>query len=66
MTKEEVQKIVSGMPDGMNVNDCLTEMVNRALYLERQRLRRVIEDEIKGWDTKYQDAVYDAIQVLDN
>lgn len=66
MTKEEVQKIVSGMPDGMNVNDYLTEMVNRALYLERQRLRRVIEDEIKGWDTKYQDAVYDAIQVLDN
>jgi len=66
MTKDDVQKIVHGMPDGMNVNDYLTELVNRALYLERQRLRGIIEDEIKGWDIKYQDAVYDAIQVLDN
>ena len=35
MTKDDVAEIVKSMPQGMDVNDYLVELVNRAVEIER-------------------------------
>jgi hypothetical protein len=37
MNKQDVKNLVDGMPQGMDVDDYLVELVNRALFVERER-----------------------------
>ena len=46
MNKQDVKNLVDGMPDGMEVDDYLLELINRALFVER----RAIIDAIQAWD----------------
>jgi uncharacterized protein YeeX (DUF496 family) len=57
MTKDEVKKIIDSMPQGMDVDDYLVEVVNRALFLERQQIRKEIAHNIRDWDKDYREAV---------
>lgn len=43
MTKDEVAQIVQEMPDGMDVDDYLVELVNRAIAIEREACAKVVE-----------------------
>jgi hypothetical protein len=52
------------MPDGMDVDDYLLELVNRALYSERNSIIFEIEDNIENWDKEYQDAAKDATEFI--
>jgi hypothetical protein len=36
MTKEEIAKLIDKMPQGMNADDYIYELVNRALAVERK------------------------------
>ena len=36
MTKEEIAELIDQMPQGMDVNDYIHELVNRALAVERE------------------------------
>jgi hypothetical protein len=45
MNKEEVKNIVDGMPDGMSVDDYLVEVVNRAIFVEREACVRMLQIE---------------------
>ena len=65
MTKDELAKIIDGMPQGMNVDDYLLEVVNRALFLERRAILDAIQEEIQGWDKDYRSAVTEALEVID-
>jgi hypothetical protein len=64
MTKDELAKIIDGMPDGMDVDDYLLEVVNRALFLERREIVVAIEDHIDHWDRDYKEAVREALEVI--
>jgi len=64
MTKDELAKIIDGMPDGMDVDDYLLELVNRALFSQRISIIFEIEDNIENWDKEYQDAVKDATEFI--
>jgi len=64
MTKDEVKKIIDSMPQGMDVDDYLLEVVNRALFSERNSIIFEIEDNIENWDKEYQDAVKDATEFI--
>jgi hypothetical protein len=64
MTKDEVKKIIDSMPQGMDVDDYLLEVVNRALFSERNSIIFEIEDNIEKWDKEYQDAVKDATEFI--
>jgi len=64
MTKDELAKIIDGMPDGMDVDDYLLEVVNRALFLERREIVVAIEDHIDNWDRDYKEAVREALEVI--
>ena len=46
MNKQDVKNLVDGMPQGMDVDDYLVELINRALFVER----RAIIDAIEAWD----------------
>ena len=46
MNKQDVKNLVDRMPDGMEVDDYLLELINRALFVER----REIIDAIQAWD----------------
>ena len=45
MDKQEVKNIVDGMPDGMSIDDYLVEVVNRALFTEREACVRMLQIE---------------------
>jgi hypothetical protein len=45
MNKQEVKNIVDGMPDGMSIDDYLVEVVNRALFIEREACVRMLQVE---------------------
>jgi hypothetical protein len=45
MNKQEVKNIVDGMPDGMSVDDYLVEVVNRAIFVEREACVRMLQIE---------------------
>jgi len=64
MDKQQLKNIIDGMPDGMDVDDYLLELVNRALFSERNSIIFEIEDNIEKWDKEYQDAVKDATEFI--
>jgi hypothetical protein len=64
MDKQQLKNIIDGMPDGMEVNDYLLELVNRALYSERNSIIFEIADNIENWDKEYRDAVKDATEFI--
>lgn len=45
MNKQEVKNIVDGMPSGMSVDDYLVEVVNRAIFVEREACVRMLQIE---------------------
>ena len=47
MTKEEIAELIDKMPQDMDVNDFIHELVNRALAVERKWVG--LTDEEKGW-----------------
>ncbi len=47
MTKNEVAKLVESMPQNMNADDYIVELVNRALFLEREACAKLVSDKIK-------------------
>lgn len=47
MTKEELAKIVETMPQGMDIDDYLLELVNRAICVDRQN-QKMAEREAKN------------------
>ena len=64
MNKQQLKNIIDGMPDGMEVDDYLLELVNRALFSQRISIIFEIEDNIEKWDKEYQDAVKDATEFI--
>ena len=50
MNKQDVKNLVDGMPDGMEVDDYLLELINRALFVERRAIIDAIQalDEANG------------------
>jgi hypothetical protein len=64
MTKDEVKKIIDSMPTGMDVDDYMVEVVNRAIYLERISILNRIDDNIMGWDRDNHDAVLEATDFI--
>ena len=38
MNKAQVKNIIDGMPDGMDIDDYLVELVNRSLFAERHAI----------------------------
>jgi len=64
MDKQQLKNIIVGMPDGMDVDDYLLVVVNRALFSERNSIIFEIEDNIENWDKEYQDAVKDATEFI--
>lgn len=63
MTKDEVAKIVEGMPDGMDVDDYLVELVNRAIYLEREKVAKWMI--AQGYATGHGDTTEDLLKELE-
>ena len=63
MTKDEVAKIVEGMPDGMDVDDYLVELVNRAIYLEREKVAKWMMGH--GYATGHGDTTEDLLKELE-
>lgn len=55
MTRDEVAEIVHGMPQGMNADDYLVELVNRALAkrewvgLTEDEAKQLYEDSATEW-----------------
>lgn len=45
MNKQEVKNIVDGMPSGLSIEDYLVEVVNRALFIEREACVRMLQVE---------------------
>jgi hypothetical protein len=64
MTKDEVKKIIDSMPQGMDVDDFMVEVVNRALYLERWAILIQIHNDIEHRDKDYREAVEEAIEFI--
>jgi len=64
MTKDEVKKIIDSMPQGMDVDDYLVEVVNRALFLERRAILNQIQSDIDHWDKDYREAVEEATEFI--
>jgi hypothetical protein len=64
MTKNELKQILDGMPQGMDVDDFLLEVVNRALFLERNACIKAIEDEVQDWDRDMKEAALEASEVI--
>ena len=50
MTKDEVARIVEGMPQGMDIDDYLVELVNRAIFLDRQSRITSEKAEVEDWN----------------
>lgn len=44
MTKEEISEIIDQMPQDMDVNDFIHELVNRALAVEREACAKVCDE----------------------
>ena len=53
MTKDEVAKLISTMPDNMSADDYIIEVVKRAMYMERRNcidyLRNHVQDMDRQW-----------------
>lgn len=64
MTKDELAKIIDGMPDGMDVDDYLLEVVNRALFSERRAILIQIQKDTEDWDRDYREAVEEATEFI--
>jgi hypothetical protein len=54
MTKEEIAELIDKMPQDMDVNDFIHELVNRALAVERKWVGLTDED----WDMKVTSLVF--------
>jgi hypothetical protein len=44
MTKEEIAELIDQMPQDMDVNDFIHELVNRALAVEREACAQVCDE----------------------
>lgn len=64
MNKAELAKIVDGMPQGMDIDDYLVELVNRALFFERGACIQAIETRVADWDKDYREAALEAAEVI--
>lgn len=64
MTKDELKQIVDGMPQGMDIDDFLLELVNRALFVERQECIKAVEAKVEDWDKDCKEAALEAIEAI--
>lgn len=56
MTKEEIAELIDKMPQEMDVNDFIHELVNRALAVEREWVgltREEFEEAVEGLEDLY-------------
>lgn len=65
MNKQKLANIVDGMPQGMDIDDYLLELVTRALFVERREIMDAIEDHIAGWNKERRAIVLEAMKVID-
>lgn len=61
MTKDEVAQIVQEMPDGMDVDDYLVELVNRAIAIEREACAAIADIALLGAERSLSERVVRAI-----
>lgn len=64
MTKEELSEIIHSMPSGMDVNDYLLEVVNRALFLERKIIAQKVLDYTENWDRIHRETALDVVEIV--
>ncbi len=64
MNKQKLANIVDGMPQGMDIDDYLLELITRALFIERKEISDAIEDHIAPWDKERRQIVYEVMQVI--
>lgn len=64
MTKEELSEIIHSMPDGMDVNDYLLEVVNRALFIERKAIAQKVLDYTENWDRIHRETALDVVEIV--
>ena len=64
MTKEALSEIIHSMPDGMDVNDYLLEVVNRALFIERKAIAQKVLDYTENWDRIHRETALDVVEIV--
>jgi hypothetical protein len=64
MTKEELSEIIHSMPSGMDVNDYLLEVVNRALFLERKIIAQKVLDYTENWDRIHRETALEIVEII--
>jgi hypothetical protein len=64
MTKEELSEIIHSMPSGMDVNDYLLEVVNRALFIERKAIAQKVLDYTENWDRIHRETALDVVEIV--
>ena len=64
MNKAQVKNIIDGMPDGMEVDDYLVELVNRALFAERHAITEQVLTYTEGWDRIHRETALDVVEII--
>ena len=64
MNKAQVKNIIDGMPDGMEVDDYLVELVNRSLFAERHAIVDQILAYTENWDRVHRETALDVVEII--
>lgn len=64
MNKAAVKNLIDGMPDGLEVDDYLVELVNRALFAERHAITQQVLTYTENWDRVHRETALDVVQII--
>ena len=64
MNKAAVKSIIDGMPDGMDIDDYLVELVNRALFAERHAIVQQILAYTENWDRIHRETTLEVVEII--
>jgi len=64
MNKAQVKNIIDGMPDGMDIDDYLVELVNRSLFAERHAIIQQILAYTENWDRIHRETTLEVVEII--
>ena len=64
MNKAQVKNIIDGMPDGMDIDDYLVELVNRSLFAERHAIVGQILAYTENWDRSHRETALEVVEII--
>lgn len=53
MTNEELSRIMAQIPQGLDANEFLRQLILASMREERQACKKIAEDYVKGFDREY-------------